>query len=115
MRRQPRSYLAADVGVRLVGPCSILAKMFEQEVDETAHLRREMAAMGIDRVDRQLACPELCQDRNKTPRFAACRCCWLVSCLILAQVGPCRRGQCTPIPCARGSRNRSCSCGSPAR
>jgi hypothetical protein len=43
--------------------------MFEQKVHETAYFRREMAAMGIDRVDRQLACPELCQDRNKTPRF----------------------------------------------
>jgi len=57
----------------LVGPARIFAKMLEQEVDETAYFCREMAAMWIDRIDCQLACPKVRQDRNEMPGFEIIR------------------------------------------
>src|SRR5215510_7589007 len=50
----------------LIAPGGGLAKVPGEEIDEDAHFRRQMPAMGIDRVDRQFSSLEPGQDRDET-------------------------------------------------
>src|SRR5262245_52841194 len=49
-----------------VAPDRVLAEMSGENIEEDADFRREMAAMGIDRINRQFGGAELGEDRNET-------------------------------------------------
>jgi hypothetical protein len=49
-----------------IGPGRIRMEMLGKQVDEAAHFRGKMVAMGVNRVDGMLGLQKLGQDRNQT-------------------------------------------------